>query len=223
MRNRTRVTLCILAAIGAMGLITSHVQSQEDKKGSQDTKSPAQAPGVEGMPDPAKMAEMMAKWQKTTTPGEHHRALEAFVGEWNTAIKVWMGGPGTPPAESTGTSSVKWVLGGRYVQEMFSGTMMGQPSEGIGYTGYDNYKNMYVFTWMGNQSTEMLTGMGMADPSKKVFTFYGQMDEAMLDVFGRTVKYVTKIINEDKHVFQIIDLHAGDDYKVIEIVYTRKR
>ena len=100
--------------------------------------------------------------------------------------------------------------------------MMGQPFEGIGYTGYDNYKNMYVFSWIENQSTMMLTASGMTDPSKKVFTFYGQMDEPMLDVSGRTVKYVIKIINEDKHVFEIIDLHAGDDYKVIEVVYTRK-
>lgn len=222
MRNRTRVTSCILAAIGVMGLVTSHVQSQDNTKSSQASRPEGQAHSGQDMPAPAKMAEMMVKWQKTTAPGEHHQALEAFVGEWNTAIKMWMGGPGTPPAESTGTASVKWVLGGRYVQEMFSGTMMGQPYEGIGYTGYDNYKNMYVFSWIGNQSTEMLTGMGMTDPSKKVFTFYGQMDEAMLDVSGRTVKYVTKIINEDKHVFQIIDLHAGEDYKVIEIVYTRK-
>ncbi len=222
MRNKTRVTLCIVATIGATGLITSHVQSQDNTKSPQDSKPEGHAQGGHDMPDPAKMAEMMAKWQKTTTPSKHHHALDAFVGEWDTTIKVWMGGPGTPPAESTGSSSVKWVLGGRYVQEMFSGTMMGQPSEGIGYTGYDNYKNMYVFSYISNQSTEMLTGMGMTDPSKKVFTFFGQMDEAMLDVFGRTVKYVTTIINEDKHVFQIIDLHAGDDYKVIEIVYTRK-
>ncbi len=222
MRNRTRVTLCIVATIGAMGLITSHVQSQDKKKSPQASKPESQAQGGQNMPDPAKMAEMMAKWEKTTKPGAHHQALEAFVGEWNTITKVWMGGPGAPPVESTGTSSFKWVLGGRYVQQIFSGTMMGKPYEGIGHTGYDNYKNMYVFSWIQNQSTEMLTGMGMADPSKKVFTFYGQMDEAMLDVFGRTVKYVSKIINEDKHVFEIIDLHAGDDYKVIEIVYTRK-
>ena len=38
---------------------------------------------------------------------------------------------------------------------------------------------------------------------------------------GRTVKYVTRIINDDKYVFEIIDLHASDDYKVIEITYTR--
>jgi len=44
----------------------------------------------------------------------------------------------------------------------------------------------------------------------------------MLNVAGRTVKYVNTIVNADKHVFEIIDLHAGDGYKVIEITYQRK-
>ena len=47
------------------------------------------------------------------------------------------------------------------------------------------------------------------------------MDEPMLDVIGRTVKYVTRIISEDEHVFSIYDLHAGDDYKVLEITFKR--
>jgi hypothetical protein len=68
----------------------------------------------------------------------------------------------------------------------------------------------------------MLTMRGGVDPSGKVFRYYGQMDEPMMDIVGRTVKYVNRIINDDKHVFEIIDLHAGDDYKVIELTYTRR-
>ena len=56
-----------------------------------------------------------------------------------------------------------------------------------------------------------------------LFTLYGEMDEVMLGVVGRTVKYVTRIVDADKHVFEIIDLHAGDGYKVVEITYTRKK
>ena len=49
------------------------------------------------------------------------------------------------------------------------------------------------------------------------------MDEPMLNVIGRTVKYETKIIDENKHTMKIFDLHAGDDYLVIELIYTRKK
>ena len=51
---------------------------------------------------------------------------------------------------------------------------------------------------------------------------YGEMDEPMMKVFGRYVKYVHTIVNNDKHVFSIYDLHAGDNYKVVEVVYDRK-
>jgi hypothetical protein len=68
----------------------------------------------------------------------------------------------------------------------------------------------------------ILVGMsGMRDPSG-TFTYYGEMDEPMLDVHGRMVKYVSRIVNEDKHVFEIYDLHAGPGYKVVEITYERK-
>ncbi len=101
------------------------------------------------------------------------------------------------------------------------GTMMGQPYEGIGMTGYDNYRNMYFSSWCSNMQTNMLTMAGMRHPKTGVFTYYGEMDEPALKVVGRTVKYVTSIIDKDHYVFDIIDLHAGDDYKVVQISYER--
>ena len=59
-------------------------------------------------------------------------------------------------------------------------------------------------------------------PKTGVFTFYGEMDEPMLKVTGRTIKYVTRIVDANNYVFTIIDLHAGDDYKVVEITYARQ-
>lgn len=68
----------------------------------------------------------------------------------------------------------------------------------------------------------LLTGKGMADPPSQTIIFYGEMDEPMLDASDKTAKYVTRIINEHKHVFEIIDLHPGDDYKVMEVACTRE-
>ncbi len=48
-------------------------------------------------------------------------------------------------------------------------------------------------------------------------------DEPQLGVHGRTVKYVTAPTDAVHFSFTIIDLHAGDDYKVIEIDYTRRK
>ncbi len=164
---------------------------------------------------------MMAEWAKIASPGDPHKHLEYFVGTWKTKTKMYMGGPGSTPMESEGKSVMKWVLDGRFIQDNYKGTMMGMPYEGIGMTGYDNYRNLYINSWCSNQGTNMLTMSGMRHPKTGVFTYYGKMDEPRLKVVGRTVKYVTRIVDKDHYTFEIIDLHAGDDYKVIELSYER--
>jgi hypothetical protein len=104
-----------------------------------------------------------------------------------------------------------------------TGQMSPVSFEGMGLTGYDNYRNTYVGIWADNLGTQILTMRGACSPDGKVFTSYGEMDEPMLNVTGRTVKYVTRIVDENKHVFELYDLHAGDGYKVMEITHMRKR
>jgi hypothetical protein len=212
-----RTLICGTAIVLASIVITSQVLSQD--KG---------APPEGGMPD---MAEMMKKWLAVASPSEHHKQLEQFVGSWNLTMKMFWAGPGGPPIETKGTSELKWILDGRFLLEQARGEMKwpdatGQmktvPYEGLGLQGYDNFKNMYVGTWADNLSTHLLTMKAGLDPSGKLFVGYGEMDEPMLDVQDRMVKYVTRIINNDKHVFEIYDLHAGADYKVMEITYERK-
>jgi hypothetical protein len=132
-----------------------------------------------------------------------------------------MGGPDSQPMVSTGTSVKTWVLDGRWLMEEMSGEMMGMPLKGLGMTGYDNYKNMYINTWQDNSSTALTQATGTRHPETGVITFYGQTDEPMLGVQDRTVKYTYRIESQDKHVFTMYDLHAADDYKVFEIVYER--
>ena len=185
----------------------------------------------EGMPSPEEMNEMMAQWAALGTPGPDHAHLEAFVGTWKTTTRMWMA-PDAPPVETQGRSVVEWVLGGRYIQERMTSTLMlpdpenpaamkSVPYEGLGFTGYDNYRNVYVGSWMDNQGTQFLTFRGSRHPATGLFTFYGEMDEPYLKVAGRTVKYRNEIKSENEHVFSIYDLHVADDYKVMEIVYKR--
>lgn len=170
---------------------------------------------------PEDQQKMMQEWTKLGAPGEAHQHLAAMAGTWKTTTRVWMGGPGSEPMEDVGQSVKTMVLGGRWLQEDFTGAMMGQPMHGRGMTGYDNYKHMYINTWQDDASTSLIYTTGARHPGTGVFTFYGQADEPMLEVQDRTIKYTVTIENADRHVFVMYDLHAGDDYKVFEIVYER--
>ncbi len=79
---------------------------------------------------------------KAGTPGDPHKALEEFVGAWTVKSSMW-GAPGAPPIASEATSETKWIRGGRYLEEKFSGNFFGMPFEGSGLTGYDNVMKRY--------------------------------------------------------------------------------
>ena len=123
------------------------------------------------------------------------------------------------------------MLGKRFVREHAkgefplpdgSGGLKMVPFEGIGVTGYDNYRKMYVATWVDTMNTTILSMRGNEDPSGKVITTYGTMDEPMLGVIGLMVKYVCRTVDKDTYRVEIHNLHVGDDYKVVEITYNRK-
>ena len=96
--------------------------------------------------DPKAMQEMMAK---VAAPGPFHARLKEMAGSWNLTVTSTMN-PSAPPQVSKGTSVVKTLMGGRYSQEISTGTMMGMPFQGLGITGYDNTLKKYVSVWADN-------------------------------------------------------------------------
>ena len=162
-----------------------------------------------------------AEMAKRAAPSAAHKTLDVFVGEWNAEVKAWMA-PGQPPSTSKGTAKSTWVLGGRYVQEEFSGDFMGQPFRGMSLTGYDNVREKYSSVWVDDMSTTMVTSEGDMDAAGKVLTFNGNYACAMTGEKQKKATLVTRIISKDKHVFEMHDPALGANSKMMEITYTRK-
>lgn len=187
---------------------------------------------------PEEQMKMMAAYMKLGQPSKHHKELERFVGTWESEMRMWMEGPEGPATKSKGLSTVKWVLDGRFLHEEANFTMempnptdpknpMKVPFSGIGFIGYNNYRNVYTGIWMDSMSTHMLTYSGTRNPKSGEFNYYGTMDEPVFpelgQVVGRYVRYRIRVINDDKHIFEMYDLHAGEDFKAFEIEYNRKK
>ncbi len=76
---------------------------------AQDTK-PSSPPAEQ-------MQKLMEQaWTEYMTPGEEHAQLAKRAGDWNFHMKMWHY-PGVPAEEFDGTSSIKSVMGGRYLFE----------------------------------------------------------------------------------------------------------
>jgi hypothetical protein len=164
---------------------------------------------------------MMEMYKKLATPGAPHKLLASMTGIWTTRTKSWCE-PGKPPMESTGTCEQKMLLGGRYLQQEFSGEMMGSPFAGIGVTGYDNHTKKYVSTWMDSMSTGIFLFEGTASADGKTITQASKNDDPVQGPMEW--RSVTRIVDDNTIEFEMYGTgKSGKEVKMMEITYTRKQ
>ena len=203
--NRSRIVLG-LALAAALALPAS---AEDKPKAGEAPKMPSQD-------------EMMKKWQAYATPGEAHKKLDAMAGTWNVKMKSWMA-PGQPPEETAGTAENKWVLGGRYLAQQYDGKMMGQPFNGMGYTGFDNFKKKYESVWMDNMGTGIMMSTGSFDKTGKVMRFSATMDDPITEKKTQ-VKETLTLLDADTHRLEMwMTGPDGKMFKTLEGTYTRKK
>jgi hypothetical protein len=172
--------------------------------------------------DPAMDQEaMMKKWMEMASPSEGHAIFDKYVGKWNTDVKSWMD-PAGPPIESKGSAEFSKMFGGRYLVQSFHGSMMGQPFEGHGMTGYDNFRKEYQSTWMDDMSTAMMIMKGTRK-SDGTFELAGTMDDAMTGEKDMKMRTVEKWVDDDHFNFSMYYTVAGKEAKMMEINYTRAK
>jgi hypothetical protein len=201
---RSRLTLAIALAFVCTTVLAQHDHAQHDHG--------VKKPGL----DPA----MMAAMEKAGTPGEEHKKLDAFTGSWDTKVTFWPV-PGADPMTMNGTSEARWIMGGRAIEEKFKGSFMGQPFEGMGYSGYDNVRKAYWATWMDNMSTGFFLSTGTADGNS--WTYSGMMPDPMS---GKDVRAESRVTVKDANTHVMEMWGTGPDgkmFKNMEMVYTRRK
>lgn len=154
------------------------------------------------------------------TPGEAHKVLDAFAGEWDVEFSMWPA-PGADPIRLEGTSSARWILGGRWLEQRFRSEFMGEPFEGLGYLGYDNVKKRYVGSWMDTMSTWPMSTEGRVDANGDL-VWKGKTFDPMA---GREIEIRdrTRVVNSD---YFIAEMYApgpdGKEFKSMEFHYRRR-
>lgn len=176
-------------------------------------------PKKRAAPKPPSQEEMMAMWHKAATPAEGHRRLEPTVGSFRTKTTFTMM-PGEPSQTSEGVSEHRWVLGGRYVEQLYKGSSMGMPFEGIGFTGYDNVRKMHVGTWMDSFGTGFMHSVGVGRPKDNEMRY----ESESMEPSGRRVFFesTVRIQDHDHHTYEMwTKAPNGKRYRMMLVEYTR--
>lgn len=170
----------------------------------------------------AEQQAMMQAWEKASKPGEQHKQLAAMVGKWSTKQTMWMD-PKTPPMTETGTATNTLVLGGRHLRQDFRSQWMGQPFEGVGFTGYDNVTGKYYSTWMDSGSTGLFVSHGDYDAATKTYTYTGEMADPASNGAMIPVRQVVRVFDNDHQVFEMYETRGGKEARTMQIEYARQK
>lgn len=164
----------------------------------------------------------MAAMMKAGTPGEHHKYLDATIGEWDTVVRFAME-PGTPMMESKGTVKREWVLDGHYVREEVDADFMGQAFRGLAYLGYNNLDGQYEIIWMDSHSTPIMFETGTYNPDTKTMSMRSRhRNPATGKMISASATW--NMSNPDRHTMtgHAID-ENGREFKNFEGVFERKK
>lgn len=167
-------------------------------------------------PDPK-----MEAFIKASTPGTEHQLLKQYVGKWNHTMSWWMS-PDAKPEISQGTSEIKSILGGRFIEQNVSGTSMGQPYEGMGITGYDNVNKHFSTMWIDNMSTGTMSGKATLDKGKNALVDKGEFS-CPLDPSGtKSYRSVWSLPKGDSFTYEMYGAgEDGKEFRMMEIVYKK--
>jgi len=212
--NQNKYLKCSIAVlISAVIGLSSFAQDKDAAK--KEAKQPSEA-------------EMMAMMAELAKPGENHKLLASGIGSWTYTLKWWTD-PTATPTESSGTSAVKEIMGGRYFISEHSGKMqmpgpdgkmMDMDFKGMSTEGYDNVKKKFVSSWIDNMGTGIMLSEGDYDAGAKCFIYRSESE--MMPGVKTKIREVIKITDKNHRTFEFFEDRGGTEVKTMEINYTRK-
>lgn len=148
--------------------------------------------------------------------------LKQLVGEWDVQFKMYMQ-PDQPPAETTGTDSVR-ALGDHWIVAETKTTMMGAPFSGILSLGYDPQKKHFNGTWIDSMGGHLWVYKGTLNDAGDTLTL--ETEGPSMQDLNETARYkeVITIKGKGHRTFtSSIETEDGQWMKILEAEYRRKK
>jgi hypothetical protein len=156
-----------------------------------------------------------------TDPGEMHKALAKRVGEYTSTTKFYLK-PNEAMPETKGTAKVTSILGGRFVQVVNEGEMLGQKFTSIHIDGYNNGAQRFESTWIYTGGTSTMSLVGTSKDGGKTIVYDATYMHSKTDKHEMTIT-VTQT-DDDHWTLKLVGKNPdGTPGPTMETVYTRKK
>src|SRR3954471_3253469 len=95
-----------------------------------------------------------------------HARLAAMVGTWDVEMSLWTR-PNAPPLVTKGTSTIRALFDGTFIEEKIEGSMGGTPFTTMAWTGYNNSSHQYEATRIASTNPARIAESGVWDDQAK--------------------------------------------------------
>jgi hypothetical protein len=154
------------------------------------------------------------------TPGPTQQMMAKSAGTWTGTVTMWAK-EGAIPTTTVREATNTMILGGRYLQSLNKGSMMGMPFEGIGITGYDNSKKVFASSWIDNMGTGMIFMEGTWDAATNSMKLSGMATDPLTGK-DAPIRETLKFVDDNHQVMEMYFTDKGKEFKGMEIMYTKK-
>jgi hypothetical protein len=149
-----------------------------------------------------------------------HARLAAMSGTWDVEMTLWVQ-PGRPGLTAKGTSTIRPILSGLFVEEKIEGTLNGAPFTTLAWTGFNTDSHKYEATRISSTNSIRIAETGNYDEKTKQFELKADYPLAGDTWHQRTVIQQTSA--DAMTAASYLSFGAVPEWKAVEIKYTGKR
>jgi hypothetical protein len=122
---------------------------------------------------------------------------------------------------SSGRSENEWILGERFIQERFKGSIGGEEYTGLGILGYDNGARRFRSVWMDSLNTALTTASGRYLADTHSFEFESLIYDPLIGGERSVRSYIT-FKGADRYTVTMLTRDTeGREFKSLEMRYQR--
>lgn len=166
-----------------------------------------------GPPAPSKKKSAMP------APGPEHARLTAMSGTWDVELTFWFQ-PGRPGVTSKGTSTIRPLFDGLFIEEKIEGALNGTAFTTLSWTGFNTETHQYEATRISSTNTIRIAETGVWDEQARQFELKATYPLAGDTWTQRTIIQPTSA--DAMVATSYLSFGTVPEWKAVEIKYTRK-
>jgi len=152
-------------------------------------------------------------------PGPEHARLAAMSGSWDVEL-TFLFRPDGPSVRTTGTATIRSLLGGLFIEETIEGTLNGTPFTTLAWTGFNTSSHQYEATRIATTNTARIAETGTYDERTKQFELKADYPLGGDTWHQRTV--IQQSSPDAMTAASYLSFGAVPEWKAVEIKYARR-